>query len=411
MNPYVLLFWVAFLYIFIHSYQVISPILLAFLLVILGTLALNPIVASMRRTMGGRSAATGIVVLIFLVIAVFTGWAAYRPVKKSAGQFIERLPQYWERIQKPLLKLQQKAAVSEQKMKEQVTTEIISEDVARTNQALATAITNAQTQRPGSRPTQSQDNTPQEQPGFLQSGLSQVLTGVAGSFKSIASGTFELGMIAVTVFVGVVFSLLNPRPIVAFTFSLVPEKHHEKARRIITRIVRIVPQWAFATLMGMGAIGILVFVLMWFVLGFQDALLLGLIAFVLEAVPYVGPILAVIPALLLAFGEGGMTPMWVLIAYAAVQAIENNLVAPLIMAERLKLHPVAVLFAILLCAITFGVLGAILAAPLVVVANILHDEIFKPRFLPNVSDKELNNMAHEVLYPPRITAEAKKGNE
>jgi len=67
-----------------------------------------------------------------------------------------------------------------------------------------------------------------------------------------------------------------------------------------------------------------------------DALVLGLIAGAFEAIPYLGPILSAVPALLFALGEGGMTPVWVLLAYLAVQALENNVIAPLIMAHSMK---------------------------------------------------------------------------
>lgn len=414
-NPYALLFCAAFLYVFIHSYATFQPILLAFLLVFLIALALNPAVAFLRKKLGGRSLATALIIFVFLAIAGLTGWGIYRPLKESTTQFAQRLPQYWERIQKPLMKFQQKAAVSEQKIKQQVTTEIIEED-AKTNGTDVSTITNAVVNQPPERVEAPANVKQQSQEGgsggFVQSGLSSALSGVAGTFKTLATNAFGFLMIAVTVFVGTIFTLLNPRPIIAFTFGLVPEVHHEKAERIAIRIIDMIPRWAFATLLGMATIGSLVFVAMWLVLGFQDALVLGLIAFVLEAVPYVGPILAVLPAFLLAFGKGGLAPMWVLIAYAIIQAIENNLVAPLIMAGRLKLHPLAVLFAILLCAVTFGVLGAILAAPLVVIFSIFHDELYRPRFLPNVSDEQLEAMAGKVLNKEsrarRITSVSKQ---
>jgi len=62
--------------------------------------------------------------------------------------------------------------------------------------------------------------------------------------------------------------------------------------------------------------------------GFVDALVLGVIAGVFEAIPYLGPILSAVPALLFAMGEGGMTPVWVLFAYLTVQVLENNVICP-----------------------------------------------------------------------------------
>jgi predicted PurR-regulated permease PerM len=135
----------------------------------------------------------------------------------------------------------------------------------------------------------------------------------------------------------------------------------------------------------------------------MDALVLGLVACILEAIPFLGPILSAVPALLLAFGEGGLTPLWVVLAYIAVQAFENNVIIPFLMASRMKLHPLAVIFSMLLCVAAFGVLGVLVAAPLVAVATILHEEIYRKRFLPTVTDTDLHHMAGIILHEKHET--------
>ena len=82
---------------------------------------------------------------------------------------------------------------------------------------------------------------------------------------------------------------MNPRPIFGAIFSLVPERHHAQTLTIVQRIGKFVPTWAFATLLAMLTVGLLVFLLMWPLFGFLDALVLGLIAGVFEAIPYLGP--------------------------------------------------------------------------------------------------------------------------
>ena len=129
----------------------------------------------------------------------------------------------------------------------------------------------------------------------------------------------------------------------------------------------------------------------------MDALVLGLIAGILESVPFLGPLLAAVPALLFALGKGGMTPVWVVIAYLGIQLLENNVILPLIMARGMKLHPVAVIFSMLLCVAAFGVLGVLVAAPLVAIVGILHDELYRKPFMPTVTDAELDRLAQEAL--------------
>lgn len=141
---------------------------------------------------------------------------------------------------------------------------------------------------------------------------------------------------------------------------------------------------------------------MWPIFGFADALMLGLIAFLLSVIPFLGPILTLIPALLLAIGQGGMTPVWVVLAYLAVQALEGNVILPIIMSRGMKLHPLAVIFSMLLSVAVFGVLGVLIASPLVAIIGILHDEIYRKRFIPTVTDEDLDRLARGALLEKRM---------
>jgi len=215
---------------------------------------------------------------------------------------------------------------------------------------------------------------------------------------AMAFDAAQILVVLVTVLLGVTFTLMNPRPVFGAIFALVPERHHAQTLTILQRIGAFVPGWAGATLVAMAAIGLLVTILMWPIFGFVDAMVLGLIAGVLEAVPFIGPLLSAVPALLFAVGKGGMTPLWVVLAYIGVQALENSVITPCVMASRMKLHPVAVVFSMLLCVAAFGVLGVLVAAPLVAIVGILHDEIYRKRILPTVSDADLDRLARKALH-------------
>ncbi|MEX2382612.1 MAG: AI-2E family transporter, partial [Opitutales bacterium] len=184
-------------------------------------------------------------------------------------------------------------------------------------------------------------------------------------------------------------------------FSVVPERHHVKTQAIMVRIAHFVPRWSGAVLISMLTIGSLFFLLMWPIFGFTDALMLGLIACLLSAIPFLGPILTLIPALLLAIGEGGRTPLWVFLAYLAVQALEGNVILPLLMSRGMNVHPLAVIFSMLLSVAAFGVLGILVAAPMVAIVGILHDELYRKPFQPTVTNEDLDRRAGECLLEKR----------
>ena len=373
------------IFVFVQTFSLLSSIYLSFILTLLIALALNPLVSSLRTTMGGRKGATALVVFLMISVLSLSGWAFYIPLRDSVSNLSEVLPEYWERLQKPLIKMEQHAKRSEIRMQAEVTTEI-------TN-----AAENNEMDESENSPEPEPTNSPADS-STLRSSLAQMLGAVVGSMTNFASNGAQILLVLVTVFFGVIFMLMNPRPIISSIFSLVPVTHHDKATAIIERICRFAPAWGGSTLAGMLTIGLLVFALMWPILGFMDALVLGLIAGLLESVPFLGPTLSTFPALLLAISKGGMTPLWVLLAYAAVQALENNIILPVIMSRGMRLNAVAVIFSMLLCVSTFGVLGVLIAAPMVAVINIFHEEIYRKRYLPAITDANLDALARKVLH-------------
>lgn len=371
--------------VFIQTFVLLSSIYLSFILTLLISLALNPLVNKLRVFTGGRKAAAAAVAIAMVVIFAFSSWAFYRPLRDSVSNLTEVLPGYWERLQKPLIKMEQHAKRTETRMQAEVNSELSKEAESSENEL--------------AQPTpELEDPSSTLEPGTLRSNLTEMLMGIVGNFTKVAFNGAQILMVLITVFFGVIFTLMNPRPIVGSLFSLVPAAHHDKATAIMDRICKFAPAWGGSTLAGMLTIGLLVFVLMWPLLGFMDALVLGLIAGMLESIPFLGPTLSTVPAILLSIGRGGMTPIWVLLAYVGVQALENNIILPLIMARGMKLHAVSVIFSMLLCVSAFGVLGVLVAAPLVAVISIIHEELYRKRFLPSVTDSDLDRLARTVLH-------------
>ena len=373
------------LFAFIKTFTLLSPILLSFLLVLLLSFAINPVISRMRTLTGGRKIPTGLVAAGLITVIALVGWSSLGPMKSSVIKISNAVPGYWENLQKPLIKMEQQAIIFEKKLQAEVSTEI-----AREERSEGKPETNP-------RMAASPPPKPSENAKSLRSRLNEMVQDLLGSFTAVAFNGAQILVVLITVFFGVVFMLMNPRPVFGAMLSLLPEEHHNKAVIVLQRIGKFVPGWAGATLLGMIIIGLLVFLLMWPIFGFMDALVLGLIAGLFEAIPFLGPIFSALPALLLGLGKGGMVPMWVVFAYAGVHALENNVILPFIMARGMKLHPLAVIFSMLLCMAAFGVLGLLVAAPLVAIVSIVHDELYRKRFLPSVTDVDLDRLAGIAL--------------
>lgn len=138
----------------------------------------------------------------------------------------------------------------------------------------------------------------------------------------------------------------------------------------VVRIVqRVVGQWVRAQLILGFTVGVFTFVGLTILSVTIDpvfgryAVLLSVIAGVLELVPIIGPIIAAIPAVLLAATAGLESVVAALVLYTLVQQVENNFLVPKIQGDAIELHPAAVIFAIIVGGALAGLLGAILALP------------------------------------------------
>ncbi len=131
--------------------------------------------------------------------------------------------------------------------------------------------------------------------------------------------------------------------------------------------------------------------------------------FLMEFVPYVGPILGAVPPLLLALSTSPVTALWVLIAFIAIQQIEGHVVVPQVMGDAVGVHPLVVIFGVLVGGEIYGVLGVLIAIPVVVLLKetvvYTSERIgwFNMTLPPDDPLVVAAQMASGVMPPPRRT--------
>lgn len=167
-----------------------------------------------------------------------------------------------------------------------------------------------------------------------------------------------------------VFYLLKDRPSLVAGFERsVPATWRFDTLVVLRTVERVFGQWVRAQLVLGVSVALLTYVGLLVLNGQVDpifgryALLLATIAGVLELLPIIGPIIAAIPAVLLAATAGFEPLIASLILYTLVQQLENNFLVPKIQGDAVEMHPAAVMFAIIIGGALGGLLGAILALP------------------------------------------------
>lgn len=159
-----------------------------------------------------------------------------------------------------------------------------------------------------------------------------------------------------------------------FLVSLTPKQHEEYVVSLVERIKDKIGHWMQGQLFLMLVIFMMDYLAL-YLLGVPYALVLAVIGGVLEIIPYMGPILSAIPAVLVGFLVSPLTGILVLAAYILIQQIENHIIVPQVMKKAVGLNPIAVILALLIGAKLGGSMGAILAVPLVASVSVLVKDI------------------------------------
>ena len=199
----------------------------------------------------------------------------------------------------------------------------------------------------------------------------QLLGGALGVFGNVASIVASAVVILFLSF----YLAANPEPVVGWVIRLFPPNRRSRARAVLFAVRSGLLYWVKGQLTAMVIIGILWSVAL-FLIGIPGALFLGILAGLLNFVPYLGPVVGAVPPLLLALTVSPTSILWVFLSYLAIQAVEGYVVTPLIMERATSLHPAVVIVTIAVLSTAFGLLGTVLAVPATVAAGVLVEELW-----------------------------------
>jgi predicted PurR-regulated permease PerM len=127
------------------------------------------------------------------------------------------------------------------------------------------------------------------------------------------------------------------------------------------------------------------------ILGLSEfAVGLGVIAGFTNLIPFFGPVLGAVPALIVAIGQGGLTFFWVLLLFVIIQNVETYVLDPLLVGNSVNVHPLYQLLAVLGGTQVLGIIGALIVPPWVAGAAVLLENLYlKPKLLAEQQEAEL----------------------
>jgi predicted PurR-regulated permease PerM len=197
---------------------------------------------------------------------------------------------------------------------------------------------------------------------LLPSGSDAV--GVATGFFASTFGA--LGNLVIALAVGL-FLTISPSIYIKGLLHLVPIDKRNRTTEVLHATGDALASWLIAKMIAMLMIGVLTTLGLWWI-GIDLALVLGVIAALLSFIPNVGPLIALIPAVLIALVSGPDTAFYVVLLYIGIQAIESYGITPLLQQRMVDLPPALTISMQLLLGVLAGALGIILATPLTAAA-------------------------------------------
>jgi predicted PurR-regulated permease PerM len=200
-------------------------------------------------------------------------------------------------------------------------------------------------------------------------------TNVINIVTAIASALINILLVIVISF----YLTVDGRRIRDGIMSIVPERSKEHALLFEDALNRVVGNYIRGQLTLALIIGVLSGIVCLITGLGQFALLVGVMAFLFETIPMVGPTLASIPAIILSLLLPAAFPrtFWVIGAFVVIQAIESNVLGPRIVGHAVGLHPVASILALIVGTRLFGAFGALLATPIVAAAWVVIASLYR----------------------------------
>jgi predicted PurR-regulated permease PerM len=189
--------------------------------------------------------------------------------------------------------------------------------------------------------------------------------------RVIAWSTTLAGALAsfLLVLFGGIYLAINPRLYRDGLVKLVPPTIQPNVNATLDDAGAALKRWLAGQLIAMLLVGFFTAAGLWLA-GVPSAFALGLIAGLAEFVPLIGPIIAAIPALLIASTQDWQTVLLALAVLVVVQQVESNLIAPVIADRMVSIAPAVGLFAVVAVGVLFGPLGLLLGFPLAIVFDV-----------------------------------------
>lgn len=192
---------------------------------------------------------------------------------------------------------------------------------------------------------------------------------IVSSAKNVMSFIFSLVLTPIFTF----YFLKDKDDIKEKLKKMIPKQKNDRLMKLFSKMHQDMTKYISGKIKMAVFVGFATFIML-LVLGVEFSFVIGIITCVADIVPYVGPLMGLVPAFVFAFIDSPIKALWIFVLYLFIQWIENNIVGPKILSEETGFHPIVVLFLLIVGGSLFGFLGMILSVPIALVIKTVYNE-------------------------------------
>lgn len=205
--------------------------------------------------------------------------------------------------------------------------------------------------------------------------VGQYVGNAVKGFKSVVSTVTNVVVAIITFPIILFFLLKDGEKFKAYVIRLTPPKFRGDLNHILKNMDTQVGAYIQGQIIVALCIGILLFI-GYLIIGLDYAIILAAIAAVTSVVPYLGPMIAISPAIIIAIVAGPFMILKLAIVWGAVQFLEGNFISPNVMGRTMRVHPLTIVIVLLVGGNLFGLIGVILAIPGYAIVKVLFEYLF-----------------------------------
>ncbi|TYS18721.1 AI-2E family transporter [Rossellomorea vietnamensis] len=298
---------------------------------------LRPLVNFLAKKMPRPAA---ILIIYVVVIGIFTGVIFYiGPIlQRQINSLIENMPLLIENFRDALLNLQQNEWVSRFQNGERFSLE---------------DITNR-----------------------LTDYLNEAASTLGSNLMNIISTVTNIVVLVILIPFVLYYMLKDGSKLSGRILKLVPHKHEKEGKKVLSDMDEALSSYIQGQVIVSFCVGVLVYI-GYLIIGLEYSLVIALLTMLTNVIPFVGPFISSVPAVIVGFLQDPIMALWVVIVILVVQQIEGNLISPQVMGRKLDIHPLTIILLLVAAGRFAGFLGLLLAVPTYAILKVIFTHVYR----------------------------------